>query len=268
MVIGNQTMSNIRASVLRASAAGACILALALQCSCSNASDGDARSTGSGGAASQASGATGGNSAARAGSGGTTAGNATGASGSGGGNSRSDAGANTPESCSDVGSTRACCNGGTQTCGGNGEFAAWGPCQNSGGATVSCTTTCKDDEFGHCDGGMDSGVDSGLPDAGRDSGQDMPDAGCGAGMECKPGAIRYCDDPAAEWTMSTCDPTGTWGPCVLTTVPNGAIGLGDCSPTDYSPEMCCPQLFLCCQNDPFGAFEDWGSGACAAVSCP
>ena len=87
-------------------------------------------------------------------------------------------------------------------------------------------------------------------------------------MECKPGAIRYCDDPAGEWTMSTCDATGTWGPCLVTTVPDGAIGLGDCSPTDYSPEMCCPQLFLCCQNDPFGAFEDWGSGACAAVSCP
>jgi hypothetical protein len=87
-------------------------------------------------------------------------------------------------------------------------------------------------------------------------------------MACKPGAIRYCDDPAAEWTLSTCDPSGQWGACVPTTVPAGATGIGDCSDNDYSPEMCCPVLVLCCQNDPFGAFEDWGSGACAAVSCP
>jgi hypothetical protein len=142
---------------------------------------------------------------------------------------------------------------------------------------MTCTTTCKDNEFANCDGGIDSGVDSGVdsgrpptrPDAGKDGGQQsMPDAGCGPGMECKPGAIRYCDDPASEWTKSTCDANGMWGPCVAATVPAGAEGLGDCSPTDYSPEMCCGQLSLCCQNDPNGLFEDFGSGACAAVSCP
>jgi hypothetical protein len=87
-------------------------------------------------------------------------------------------------------------------------------------------------------------------------------------MVCKPGSIRYCDDPAAEWTLATCNSSGQWDPCVPTSPPAGAMGMGDCSPINYSPEMCCPGLHLCCQNDPFGPFVDFGSGACADVNCP
>jgi hypothetical protein len=83
-------------------------------------------------------------------------------------------------------------------------------------------------------------------------------------MKCKPGAIRYCDESSiAEWTKSTCDESGQWGPCVETTAPKGT----GCKPDSYSPEKCCPPLKLCCQDDN-GPFVDFGSGACAAIACP
>jgi hypothetical protein len=170
------------------------------------------------------------------------------------------------EPCGTQGATRACCGSGTQTCSGL-EFSTWGPCLDRAGSPLSCNA-CGPGEFGP---GCDAGVDAGKPhDAGSDSGHPPPpDAGrCGSGMACKPGSIRYCDTPLSEWSLATCTASGQWGTCVATTVPAGAVGIGDCSPTDYSPEMCCPQLHLCCQNDPTGPFVDFGSGACAEVSCP
>jgi hypothetical protein len=82
-------------------------------------------------------------------------------------------------------------------------------------------------------------------------------------MVCKPGAIRYCDVAGIEFTKATCGSDGTWGPCEATTPPAGW-----CDPTGFSPEICCPPLKLCCQNDPNGPFEDFGSGACVEISCP
>lgn len=92
---------------------------------------------------------------------------------------------------------------------------------------------------------------------------DTTNAGCSAGMVCKPGSIRYCDSKIAEWTKSTCDAAGNWGPCVETTAPSGP----NCDPNSYSPEKCCPGLELCCQDETNGPFVDYGSGACAAVAC-
>jgi hypothetical protein len=83
-------------------------------------------------------------------------------------------------------------------------------------------------------------------------------------MVCKPGSIRYCDEPAAEWTKSTCDATGNWGPCVPTDAPAGP----GCDKNSYAPEKCCPGLKLCCQDNPGGPFVDFGSGGCAAIACP
>jgi hypothetical protein len=166
-------------------------------------------------------------------------------SSSGGGSSLDGSGA---EPCSSIGSTRKCCGRGIQTCQGN-EFAAWGPCVDTNGATVACSTPCAGNETTSCDAGVDS---------------PPPDAGCGPGMVCKPGAIRYCDVTGTEWTKSTCQPTGTWGPCVATLAPKGA----GCTQASFAPEVCCPPLHLCCQDNPGGPWKDWGGGGCAAVGCP
>jgi hypothetical protein len=80
---------------------------------------------------------------------------------------------------------------------------------------------------------------------------------------CKAGAIRYCDESVAEWTKQTCGSDGQWGPCTPTTAPVGA----GCDPNSYSPEVCCPGLKICCQDQPNGPFKDFGSGACAAIAC-
>jgi hypothetical protein len=151
------------------------------------------------------------------------------------------------ERCTIVGSTRSCC-GGNQQCMGN-EFPVWGPCLDSKGAPAFCNAGC-----GGSERACDAGVDSPPP----------PVAICSQGMACKPGAIRYCDFPGHEWTKSTCDPTGNWGPCLATIAP---VGMG-CSQTSFTPEICCPPLHLCCQNDPGGPWMDWSSGGCAAISCP
>jgi hypothetical protein len=91
---------------------------------------------------------------------------------------------------------------------------------------------------------------------------------CGPGMVCKPGAVRYCDTGGFDFMASTCTSSGQWGPCVIAPMPAGWCE----PPGNFSPELCCPPLFLCCQDNPGGPFKDWavpeGSGACAAVSCP
>ncbi len=159
-----------------------------------------------------------------------------------------------PERCGSVGSTRSCCTTGTQTCSGN-EFPTWGPCLDSVGGAVTCALGCIAGENGKgCDGGVDSGADSGG----------APDGGCTPGMVCKPGAIRYCDVTGTEWTRSACDATGNWGPCLATTAPNGA----GCVQSSFQPEICCPPLHLCCQDNPGGPWKDWSSGGCVAISCP
>jgi len=161
--------------------------------------------------------------------------------------------------CAIAGTTRQCCGTGVQTCTGV-EFPIWGPCVDGLGAEVVCTR-CDTNEFGP---GCDAGA---APDAGTPE----PDAGtpteCGPGMECKPGAVRYCDMAGAEWSQSTCDATGHWPACVPATIPPAANGQG-CAQNDYAPEMCCGPAMICCQDNPDGPFLDFGSGACAAVSCP
>jgi hypothetical protein len=156
--------------------------------------------------------------------------------------------------CSPIGSTRVCpC--GTQTCSGTAEFLTWGPCLDATGAPAVCPPSlplppppCGTSE-------TDASCDAAPP----------PDAGCGPGMVCKPGAVRYCDEQQiSEWTKSTCDPTGNWGPCVPTIAP---VGVG-CSQASFSPEVCCPPLHLCCQNDPNGPWMDWSGGGCAIIKCP
>jgi hypothetical protein len=44
-----------------------------------------------------------------------------------------------PCSTDDVGTSQTCCGTGTQTCGGDAEFATWSPCVDDAGNTLSCT---------------------------------------------------------------------------------------------------------------------------------
>jgi hypothetical protein len=159
--------------------------------------------------------------------------------------------------CSPLGSTRSCfCGTGTQACtGASTEFTTgiWGPCLDGTGATV---TSCPVLEAG-C-GNMNE------LDASCDAPPPPPDGGCGPGMICKPGRVRYCDVTGMEWTKSECDSTGNWGPCLPTIAPVGA----GCDPASFQPELCCPPLQLCCQDNPGGPWKDWSSGACAAIGCP
>jgi hypothetical protein len=165
-----------------------------------------------------------------------------------------------PERCGSVGTTRTCCIKGIQTCSGGTEFPTWGSCLDGTGAVLTCPADagCVANEFG---AGCDAGSDA-APDAGVDSG--TPDGGCGPGMTCKPGAVRYCDVAGMEWTQSVCDMTGNWGPCVPAIAPQGA----GCDQSSFMPEVCCPPLHLCCQDNPGGPWKDWSSGGCAAISCP
>jgi hypothetical protein len=166
-----------------------------------------------------------------------------------------------PERCGSVGTTRSCCVRGIQTCSGGAEFPTWGSCLDNTGAILTCPADagCVANEFGAgCDGGADTGADAGL-----DSGE-APDAGCRPGMACKPGSVRYCDVTGTEWTKSECDPSGNWGPCVPAIAPQGA----GCDQSSFMPEVCCPPLHLCCQDNPGGPWKDWSSGGCAAISCP
>jgi hypothetical protein len=171
--------------------------------------------------------------------------------------------------CESVGATRPCCDGGTQTCQGE-EFPEWGACLDTGGAVLTCTTCLP--ELGNCDAGTPDAGTTCVPELGNcDGGVDAgppPPTPCGPGMECKPGSVRYCDIAGSEWSKAICEASGVWGPCLPIEVPPEVIGHGDCSATDYSPEMCCPPLFWCCQDNPGGPFKDFGSGACAAVACP
>jgi hypothetical protein len=169
------------------------------------------------------------------------------------------------EGCSS-GMTRVCCGAGKQVCG-DGEFPSWGPCQDAAGEPLVCSG-CSDpqSEFA-CDAGAQE-PDAGQPEP--DAGKPL-DAGmeCGPGMACKPGSIRYCDaSRVAEWTFSTCSTEGQWGECVATTIPAVLDGVGGCSATSYSPESCCPQRMLCCQDGAGGLFDPFGGDDCAALSCP
>jgi hypothetical protein len=153
--------------------------------------------------------------------------------------------------CTIPGATRPCCGTGTQTCEGK-EILAWGACSASCDAPPPATPPPSPSSKG----------DAGPP---ADGGPVNTGGGnvCKAGMDCKPGAIRYCDTSIAEWSKSTCDASGKWGACVAATAPSGP----GCSQNSYSPEKCCPGLKLCCQDNPGGPFVDFGSGACAAVLC-
>ena len=166
-------------------------------------------------------------------------------------------GSSASDRCGAVGDTRACCTTGTQTCKGGGEFNSWAPCVDKAGAPVTC------EPVGSGGGGGGGGTNGGTKDGAKDGGGSDGAATCGPGMTCKPGAIRYCDTPGTEWTKSVCDSAGSWGPCLQTTAPSGA----GCDQNSYAPEKCCPPLGLCCQDNPGGPFVDFGTGACAAISC-
>jgi hypothetical protein len=161
------------------------------------------------------------------------------------------------ESCTLPGSTRPCCRGmGTQTCTGN-EFPTWGPCLDRTGAPATCPVVvdsgCVPNEFG---GGCDASVDSPPPPP-----PPPPKMGCGVGMECIPGSIRYCDDARfPNWSRSDCDSTGHWGAC------QQSPGVQGCDQTQYDPVACCQPRFLCCQYEVNGPFVDFG-GSCSALSC-
>lgn len=165
-----------------------------------------------------------------------------------------------------AGMARSCCGTGMQICEGV-EFVSWGPCLDASGKALQCAQ-CADQA---CDAGM-TVMDAGVParDAGQDAGP-RPDAGheCGPGMECRPSSTRYCDESGiAEWTVSTCSEHGKWGACTATSIPPELDGVGDCSATSYSPESCCPQAQLCCQDGFGGLFNPFGSAACDALNCP
>lgn len=171
-----------------------------------------------------------------------------------------------------AGMTRSCCSSGVQTCT-NDEFALWGPCLDRDGMPLKCDecTGSSCDTAEHHDAGEPP--DAGQRDAGRERVDDASvplDAGqCGPGMVCKPGSLRYCDDSSiAEWTVSTCTAAGQWDPCVATTIPPELDGVGDCTATSFSPESCCSQKHICCQEDEFGLLDAWGSDSCAGLNCP
>ena len=152
---------------------------------------------------------------------------------------------------------------------GSDEFPVWGPCVDGAGTEIVCSG-CGVDEFRGCDAGTPPPPppppqDAGGPPPPRDAG--TPPGECGPGMECKPGSVRYCDVFGFEWSESECDATGHWGECVATTIPAAADGAG-CAQDDYAPELCCPIAVICCQDNPSGPFVDFGSGACADISCP
>jgi hypothetical protein len=69
--------------------------------------------------------------------------------------------------CTADGTTRSCCSTGRQTCGGTVEFKMWGPCLDTSGKTVTCTThggpaACGTEEFPQsCDASVP--VDAGWP---------------------------------------------------------------------------------------------------------
>jgi hypothetical protein len=251
--IGRKPRSNGRGSYL----GGAAVPVLVAICACGSAPADHGWGSGEGGVA--ANGSSGGGSSASNPNGSATPGGLNGEGGLLRGNSDGAAGsgdAMAAQSCTPFGSTRPCC-GGTQTCAGSAEFPVWSPCLDATGTLAMCLPpppappTCAGTEFNpSCDAGLDSGG--------------APDGGCGATMVCKPGKIRYCDWPGTEWTMSTCDATGNWGPCVPAIAPQGA----GCVQSSFMPEICCPPLHLCCQDNPGGPWKDWGGGGCAAISCP
>jgi hypothetical protein len=95
-------------------------------------------------------------------------------------------------------------------------------------------------------------------DGGR-SASEAPDAGmCGPGMECRPGASRYCDLTQLEWTKSTCDATGHWAACAPAAPPEESA---------FPKQTTCAMRGLCCQFKTDGPFVDSGSGACGAAGC-
>jgi hypothetical protein len=148
------------------------------------------------------------------------------------------------EKCTVAGSTRSCCGTAQQTCMGM-EFPVWGPCLDSKGAMVTCGGPCGLSELHPCD--------ASVPPPPMDAGP------CGPGFECIPGSIRWCDNPIANWSLSTCDQTGHWGNCVA------HAGIPGCG-SNYAPDTCCTSRHLCCQWEVNGPFVDFG-GACAALSC-
>lgn len=115
---------------------------------------------------------------------GMSGGTGSGGGGTGGGGS----GGTGPEPCTLAGETRACCDTGTQTCGGSSEFLTWGPCLDASGGMLSC---CIPSEFTTCDGGTDP---SGM---GGDRDMGVP-PGVGGTRNCGPGGT-----PSAPGTFGT-----------------------------------------------------------------
>jgi hypothetical protein len=119
---------------------------------------------------------------ANAGSAGTSAGLG---GGQAGGSSSGLAANGTGLACGTKGETRGCCGAGTQTCNGQVEFLSWGPCLDTKGSTLTCTSMnpCGVGEFGpNCDAGVDSG-------SGNKCGAGEFGPGCGMPALCSDEAI-------------------------------------------------------------------------------
>lgn len=96
-----------------------------------------------------------------------------------------------------------------------------------------------------CSNGVDDDCDKSVDCADRDC------------QKCKPGSIRWCDDPQyCHWGKQTCGPDSKWGDCIETSTPPGG-----CGGTLYSAE-CCVQAGQCCQNYPK---DDASIGNCDGI---
>ena len=204
---------------------------------CSAAGDGGGREAGIGGIGTGANG-----NAGRAGS----AAGGSGGSGAGGSGASSSGGSSTGGS--GLGGSSA--GGGSAGASGAGGSSAGAGAPGVGGSG----------SFGT--GGTGSGGEAGR---GFEVGGAGPggSGGCAPGMVCKPGAVRWCDSGGFDFSKSVCSASGQWGACQTSPPPPGWCE----PPGNFSPELCCPPLKLCCQDNPGGPFIDFGSGACAATQC-
>jgi hypothetical protein len=153
----------------------------------------------------------GGSSGTGSGSGGSFANSGTGGNGgvgSGGSSGTTDAGGtSTNQTCATPGTTRLCCPGGTETCGGSSEFPKWGPCLDAKGVMLTCSDACSHGEFSP--GCIDSGTKCGPGEFGPGC-----DAGTDSGSGCRPGDVGPGCDAGPPPALCT-DPTISNEPEIL-----------------------------------------------------
>jgi hypothetical protein len=113
-------------------------------------------------------------------------------------------------------------------------------CESQGDLVV-----CEDDTPDYPDDGGGGSWDCTFGDEFRvcDDGGDVPDGGGGV---CVPGTQRWCDDAIyCSWGKQTCNPDGSWGPCVEPTVTRDGL-------TDRPATECGCRFFYfnddCCED--------------------